>query len=94
MGFGNAGVHMPHAMSYPIAGMVKDYVPAGFPDDKVQDVEHSAEVLYGLIHARYILSPRGLGRMLPGRAAARTVRSRLDRKSDCEKGRTPGETGH
>ena len=34
------------------------------PDDKVQEVEHSAEVLYGLIHARYILSPRGLGRML------------------------------
>jgi hydroxyacid-oxoacid transhydrogenase len=36
MGFGNAGVHIPHAMSYPIAGMVKGFVPEGFPDDKVR----------------------------------------------------------
>ena len=27
MGFGNAGVHIPHANAYPIAGMVKDYRP-------------------------------------------------------------------
>ena len=32
MGFGNAGVHIPHANAYPIAGMVKDYVPAGYPE--------------------------------------------------------------
>ena len=30
MGFGNAGVHIPHACAYPIAGMVKDYRPAGY----------------------------------------------------------------
>jgi hydroxyacid-oxoacid transhydrogenase len=30
IGFGNAGVHIPHALGYPIAGMVKDWVPAGF----------------------------------------------------------------
>ena len=46
MGFGNAGVHLPHAMSYPIAGMVKDFVPAGFPDDKVQ-VPHGMSVALG-----------------------------------------------
>ncbi len=46
MGFGNAGVHIPHAMSYPIAGMVKAYVPAGFPDDKVQ-VPHGMSVALG-----------------------------------------------
>ncbi|MDT0200765.1 hydroxyacid-oxoacid transhydrogenase [Nocardioides sp. AE5] len=32
MGFGNAGVHIPHANAYPIAGRVRDYRPAGYPD--------------------------------------------------------------
>ena len=31
LGFGNAGVHIPHADAYPIAGRVRDYVPAGYP---------------------------------------------------------------
>jgi alcohol dehydrogenase class IV len=34
MGFGNAGVHIPHANGYPIAGMVRDYRPAGYPADE------------------------------------------------------------
>lgn len=31
IGFGNAGVHIPHAIAYPIAGFVRHYVPAGYP---------------------------------------------------------------
>jgi len=34
MGFGNSGVHIPHANAYPIAGMVKDYRPVGYPQDE------------------------------------------------------------
>ncbi|MGY1619050.1 hydroxyacid-oxoacid transhydrogenase [Geodermatophilus sp. SYSU D00691] len=34
MGFGNSGVHIPHANAYPIAGMVKDYRPPGYPQDE------------------------------------------------------------
>ena len=34
MGFGNSGVHIPHANAYPIAGMVKDYHPEGYPPDE------------------------------------------------------------
>ncbi len=30
IGFGNAGVHIPHAVAYPIAGLVRDYIPAGY----------------------------------------------------------------
>jgi alcohol dehydrogenase class IV len=31
LGFGNAGVHIPHANAYPIAGRVRDYRPEGYP---------------------------------------------------------------
>ncbi len=31
MGFGNAGVHIPHANAYPIAGRVRDFRPDGYP---------------------------------------------------------------
>jgi hydroxyacid-oxoacid transhydrogenase len=33
IGFGNAGVHLPHGMSYPVAGMVRDFRPADYPAD-------------------------------------------------------------
>ncbi|MFJ7210715.1 hydroxyacid-oxoacid transhydrogenase [Amycolatopsis sp. NPDC098790] len=31
LGFGNAGVHIPHANAYPIAGQVRDFHPDGYP---------------------------------------------------------------
>jgi alcohol dehydrogenase class IV len=34
MGFGNAGVHIPHANAYPIAGRVRDYRPPDYPQDE------------------------------------------------------------
>ncbi|HEY3062667.1 MAG TPA: hydroxyacid-oxoacid transhydrogenase [Chloroflexota bacterium] len=33
IGFGNAGVHLPHGMSYPVSGMARDYSPEGYPTD-------------------------------------------------------------
>jgi alcohol dehydrogenase class IV len=34
LGFGNAGVHVPHANAYPIAGQVRDFHPQGYPADE------------------------------------------------------------
>lgn len=34
IGFGNAGVHIPHAMAYPVAGMVREYWPPGYEVDE------------------------------------------------------------
>lgn len=35
LGFGNAGVHIPHACAYPIAGRVRDFHPEGYPDGPI-----------------------------------------------------------
>ncbi len=44
IGFGNAGCHLPHGMSYPVAGMVKDYRPPGYHVDHAM-VPHGVSVI-------------------------------------------------
>ncbi len=44
LGFGNAGVHIPHANAYPIAGQVRDFRPDGYPDDSGAMVPHGMSV--------------------------------------------------
>ena len=72
LGFGNAGVHIPHANAYPIAGGSASHASGGYPDDEPM-VPHgmavSADRARGLpVHLR-----RG-SRAAPARgAAARSV---------------------
>jgi hydroxyacid-oxoacid transhydrogenase len=42
--FGNAGVHIPHAMAYAVAGLVKDFRMKGYPQDEAM-VPHGVSVV-------------------------------------------------
>ena len=44
IGFGNAGVHLPHAMAYPVAGRIKSYMPDGYSADHAM-VPHGTSVI-------------------------------------------------
>jgi alcohol dehydrogenase class IV len=42
--FGGAGCHVPHGMSYAVAGLVRDYRPQGYPDGQAM-VPHGMAVI-------------------------------------------------
>jgi hydroxyacid-oxoacid transhydrogenase len=44
IGFGNAGLHLPHGMSYPVSGMVRNFHPPGYPADEPM-VPHGISVV-------------------------------------------------
>lgn len=45
IGFGNAGVHLPHGMSYPVSGMVRDYIPADYEHVGRPIIPHGMSVI-------------------------------------------------
>lgn len=75
MGFGNAGVHLPHGMSYPVSGMARGYRPAGYPGDHTL-VPHGFSVILnspavfdftaGACPERHLVAAQALGVRIDG----------------------------
>lgn len=68
IGFGNAGVHLPHGMSYPVAGMVRDFMPAGFDVDHPM-VPHGMSVILHTPAVARFTAPASPDRHLQAAAA-------------------------
>ncbi len=62
IGFGNAGVHLPHGMSYPVAGMVRDFCPPGYA------VSHAL-----VPHGMSVISAHARGRAFHGAGESATA---------------------
>lgn len=45
IGFGNAGVHLPHGMSYPVAGLVREFRAPGYPESDYALAPHGISVI-------------------------------------------------
>ena len=82
IGFGNAGLHLPHGMSYPVSGMVRDYIPEGYPRDK-PIVPHGMAVVLNAPAALRFTGPARPDRHLE---AAKLMGKKVDGVNDADSG--------
>jgi hydroxyacid-oxoacid transhydrogenase len=86
IGFGNAGLHLPHGMSYPVSGMVKGYVPPGYPPGRPL-VPHGMAVVLNAPAAFRFTAPADPARHLEAaRLLGEEVRGAAARDAGAEPG--------
>jgi len=89
IGFGNAGLHLPHGMSYPVSGMVRGYVPPGYPPER-PIVPHGMAVVLNAPAAFRFTGPARPERHLE---AARLMGAETDGVPPTEAGADPEQAG-
>ena len=75
IGFGNAGVQIPHAMSYAVAGLVRSYHAPGYPGEEAI-VPHGMAVILNAPAAMRFTAPSDPARHLEAAALSGRVRRR------------------
>jgi hydroxyacid-oxoacid transhydrogenase len=84
IGFGNAGVHLPHGMSYPVAGLVRSYRAPGYEAVDHAMIPHGVSVI---VNAPAVF--RFTGRSRPDRhlKAAEVLGADVTRAKDADAGK-------
>jgi alcohol dehydrogenase class IV len=76
--FGNAGVHVPHAMAYAVAGLVREFRMPGYPPDEPM-IPHGVSVVVGAPSAFRFTAPASPARHIDAaRLLGEDIRSATD----------------
>jgi hydroxyacid-oxoacid transhydrogenase len=84
IGFGNAGVHLPHGMSYPVSGLVRDWRAPGYSSVDHPLVPHGISVILNAPAVFRFTASANPGRHLK---AAEVLGARIDRADPADAGK-------